>query len=209
MEAVLSGRREVAISQPRGAGKTTLLGCYALWELVRNPRGNDHLRGRSPRPGRGGRQVVRSVPTLQQAGEAWQAKAGVIRAAGGHLYKPATIREYERALRRRANPALGPEPLDEITRADLQELVDLLASEGLAATTIETTFNAVRAIYRHELARDRVKANPIREVTLPSGGNRRDRFATPTEAKALLAVLPEEDRAVWATAFYAGLGAAS
>jgi phage terminase large subunit-like protein len=37
MEAVLSDRREVVISQPRGAGKTTLLGCYALWELVRHP----------------------------------------------------------------------------------------------------------------------------------------------------------------------------
>ena len=37
MEAVLSDRREVVISQPRGAGKTTLLGCFALWELVRNP----------------------------------------------------------------------------------------------------------------------------------------------------------------------------
>jgi integrase len=42
-------------------------------------------------------------------------------------------------------------------------------------------------------------------VTLPSGGNRRERFATPAEAKALLVVLPEDDRAVWATAFYAGL----
>jgi site-specific recombinase XerD len=86
----------------------------------------------------------------------------VIRAAGGHLYKPATIREYERVLRLRGNPALGPKPLHEITRADLQELVDELASEGLAATTIETTLNAVRAIYRHELARDRVKGNPTR-----------------------------------------------
>jgi phage terminase large subunit GpA-like protein len=37
MEAVLSDRREVVISQPRGAGKTTLLGCYALYELVRHP----------------------------------------------------------------------------------------------------------------------------------------------------------------------------
>lgn len=37
MEAVLSDRREVVISQPRGAGKTTLLGLYALWELVRHP----------------------------------------------------------------------------------------------------------------------------------------------------------------------------
>ena len=37
MRAVLSKRREVVISQPRGNGKTTLLGCYALYELVRNP----------------------------------------------------------------------------------------------------------------------------------------------------------------------------
>jgi hypothetical protein len=37
MDAVLSDRREVTITQPRGAGKTTLLGCYALWELVRHP----------------------------------------------------------------------------------------------------------------------------------------------------------------------------
>lgn len=40
---------------------------------------------------------------------------------------------------------------------------------------------------------------------LPSGGDRRGRFATPTEAKQLLAALDEDDRAIWATAFYAGL----
>jgi phage terminase large subunit-like protein len=37
MEAILSDKREVTISQPRGAGKTTLLGCHALFELARNP----------------------------------------------------------------------------------------------------------------------------------------------------------------------------
>jgi integrase len=156
---------------------------------------------------RRGRTMVRTTPTLEQAGEAWleQVKAGVIRASGGQLYKPATPREYERAMRLRVNPALGNEPIDEITRADVQELVDELAAGGLAAPTIETTINAIRAIYRHEIGRDRVKNNPTRGVTLPSGGNRRERFATPTEAKALLAALSDEDRAVWATAFYAGL----
>jgi integrase len=156
---------------------------------------------------RRGRRLARTVPALAQAGEAWleQARTGVIRATGGRRYKPATIREYERALRRRANPALGAEPLDQITRVDLQELVDELAAGGFGATTIETTLNVIRAIYRHELARDRIKGNPTRGVALPSGGNRRERFATPAEAKALLAVLPEKDRAVWATAFYAGL----
>ena len=148
---------------------------------------------------RRGRAVRKPSPTLEDASTAWlqRARAGVIRATGGHPYKPATIREYECALRRRANPALGTEPLDAIARADLQVFVDELAAEGLAATTIETTINAIRAIYRHELARDRVKGNPTRGVALPSGGNRRERFATPTEAKALLAALPQEDRAVF------------
>jgi site-specific recombinase XerD len=57
----------------------------------------------------------------------------------------------------RAYPALGTEPLDQISRVDLQELVDGLVADALAATTIETTINAIRAVYRHELARDRLK----------------------------------------------------
>lgn len=156
---------------------------------------------------RRGRAARRAAPTLEVAGAGWldQARAGVIRARGGHRYKPGTVRAYEAALRLRAYPALGPEPLDGIGRADLQELVDELAAEGLAATTIEGTVNAIRAIYGHEIARDRLKVNPTRGLVLPSGGERRERFATPAEAKALLAALSDEDRAVWATAFYAGL----
>lgn len=156
---------------------------------------------------RRGRAVMQTAPTLEQAGAAWleRARSGVVRARGGNPYKPASIRDYERALRLRAYPKLGVEPLDEISRADLQELVDACNSEGLAATTIETTINAIRAIYRYEVARDRLKLNPTRGVQLPSGGARRERFATPAEAKALIAAVPVTDQAIWATAFYAGL----
>jgi integrase len=156
---------------------------------------------------RRGRAVVRDVPSLEAAGAAWleQAKAGIVRARGGHGYKPATVRGYQQALKLRAYPILGAEPLDEISRADIQALVDDLNAQGLAATTIETTVNAVRAIYRHEIGRDRLKVNPTRGVVLPSGGKRRERFATPAEARALIAAVCQEDKAVWATAFYAGL----
>jgi integrase len=65
--------------------------------------------------------------------------------------------------------------------------------------------NAIRAIYRHEIAHDRLKLNPTRGLTLPTGGNRRERFATPQEAGALIAAVPEGDRAMWATAFHGGL----
>jgi integrase len=156
---------------------------------------------------RRGRAVAREVATLERAGEAWleHARAGVIRARGGHAYKPATERAYEAALRLRAYPSFGREPLDEISRADMQTLVDELSADGLAATTIETTINAIRAIFRHEIGRDRLKLNPTRGVTLPSGGGRRERFATPAEARALIAAVGDADRAIWATAFYAGL----
>jgi hypothetical protein len=135
---------------------------------------------------------------LSRPGPGWCAR-------GGERYKPASVRGYECAPRLRAYPARGTEPLDQISRADAQELVDTLAAEGLAATTIKTTINSIRAIYRHELGRDRLKMNPTRGVTLPAGGSRRERFATPVEAKGLLAALETEDRALWATAFYAGL----
>jgi hypothetical protein len=118
---------------------------------------------------RRGREVRTTVPTLEQAGGAWleQARAGVIRRKGGDRYKPATLREYERALRRRAYPALGSEPLDQITADDVQELVDRLVHDGLAATTVETTVNGLRVIY----GRERVKVNPTRGVKLRPGGS--------------------------------------
>lgn len=156
---------------------------------------------------RRGRPLTTNTATLKEAGSAWLegARAKVIRARGGDIYKPATIRGYEQSLRLRAYPKLGTEPLDEITRADLQELIDELLADGLAATTIETTLNAIRAIYRHEIARDRIKENPTRGVTLPARGRGRDRIVTPAQAKYLLAALRDNDRAIWATAFYAGL----
>jgi integrase len=42
-------------------------------------------------------------------------------------------------------------------------------------------------------------------LELPAVRGRRDRIATRTEAAALIDALPESERALWATAFYAGL----
>ena len=47
--------------------------------------------------------------------------------------------------------------------------------------------------------------NRRRGCGLPSATTRRERAASPMEAADLLAALPLEDRALWATAFYAGL----
>lgn len=47
--------------------------------------------------------------------------------------------------------------------------------------------------------------NPCSGLELPAVRGRRERFASPEEAERLIAAAPERDRAVWATAMYAGL----
>jgi integrase len=153
------------------------------------------------------RQLVRAVPALEQAGEAGSSRRGPawsVRAVGSvkSQRRCAGMNGGCDCVRTRH---LGPSRSTRSVAPTSRNSWTALVGDGLAATTIETTINAIRAVYRHELARDRLKTNPTRGVTLASGGGRRERFATPVEAKALLAALRVEDRAVWATAFYAGL----
>jgi integrase len=154
----------------------------------------------------GGRKTLRTVALewLQAA------EAGTVRARGGDAYKPSAIRSYERTLRLRVYGPdapmawLGDEPIEDIRRADLQELVDNL-TDRIAAKTIEATVIPLKAVFRREIERDRLKVNPTVGLKLPRGEQPRDRIADPVEARALLAALPNEDRAIWATAMYAGL----
>jgi integrase len=108
-------------------------------------------------------------------------------------------------MRLRVLPDLGGTRLSEITRVTVQDLADRMLAEGKDASTIRNTFIPLRAIYRRAVARGEVGLNPVAGVELPAVRGRRDRIASPDEAAALIAALPEDDRAVWATAFYAGL----
>ena len=70
---------------------------------------------------------------------------------------------------------------------------------------MQCTLLPLRALYRHALSLDEVSGNPCTGLRLPAVRGRRDRIASPSEAAALLDALPLVDRAVWATAIYAGL----
>jgi integrase len=63
----------------------------------------------------------------------------------------------------------------------------------------------LRAIYRRALTRGELAINPTLKLTLPAVRGRRERTAHPDEADALITDVPLKDRALWATAFYAGL----
>lgn len=150
---------------------------------------------------------VQTRMTLRDAGDAWieGAKARQILTRSGHPYKPSAIRGYEADLKKYVYDDLGALRLAEIRRADVQALVDRLVGKGLSGSKVRNALMPLRAIIRYALERDDLHVNPCANLRLPAIGGTRDRVATPEEASALLAVLPEDERALWATAFYGGL----
>jgi integrase len=95
--------------------------------------------------------------------------------------------------------------LSDVENADLLALKERLFGSGIADSTIRNVFVPVRAIFRRAKRMGDIAINPAEDLDLPTGDNGRERAATPDEAKALIEALPEDDRALWATAFYAGL----
>jgi integrase len=144
--------------------------------------------------------------TLQQEVDDWLAGAreGRILNKREQPYKPAVIRNYELALRLRVLPDLGNRKLADIDLADLLELKERLQGEGVSGSTLRNTFVPLQAIYRRARRNGAVSVNPTLDLGLPTSGTR-ERAASPTQAAELLEPLADLERALWATAFYAGL----
>ncbi len=145
--------------------------------------------------------------TVREAAEAWMAAAetGLVRTRSGRPYKPAALRTYGLALRTKLLPELGELRLSSVTRNQVQDLVDGLLRQGMASSSVSNAVLPLRAIYRRALVRGEVAVNPTANLTLPAAEPRRLRVPRPEQAAALIDALPLGDRAMWATALYAGL----
>jgi integrase len=132
-------------------------------------------------------------------------RSGTIRTRSGDVYKPSAIRGYEAALRDRIVPVLGPVKIGDVQRRDAQRIADQMLAEGRDPSTIRNALMPLRVIYRRAIEDGDVTVNPTANLRLPAVRGRRDRIASPDEASKLLAALPESDRALWATALFAGL----
>jgi integrase len=145
--------------------------------------------------------------TVREKCEEWlgDARRGVVRARGGNEFKPSTIRAYDQALRLRVYPHIGTAQFYAVRRVHLQRLVDHLVADGVAPATINTVVGALGAVYGRAVHDDELQISPTRGVKVPAARNARERYVTREEAVALLAAAPERDKAIWATAIYAGL----
>ena len=133
-------------------------------------------------------------------------RTGTIRNRAGDPYKPSALRGYEGAMRRRVLPALGGVRLADLRRSDLQDFADGLLAKG--PEPIDGPGHAAAAAGdlparrqpRRGRRRTRRRPGAARRPRAP----RADRLAR-LRPRPLIAAAPDRDRALWATALYAGL----
>jgi integrase len=156
---------------------------------------------------RNGRLRATTAPTLDAAIEQWLegAEAGTIRTRGRRQFKPSTTRAVRQHYGRRLEEPLGRTRLDAITHIDLQELIDRLDTEGLGPSTIEGTVLPLRLVYRWARSRGIVALDPTDGLELPEKARGTRVPPSPADAAALLAAVPDSDRALWGVAMLAGL----
>jgi len=212
------------IRQRHGNGcKRPESGCKCPWQAeVYSPRDKKKIRKlfptkdaakgwRADASGQVRRKELRAptAVTLDQAADAWLegARTGLIRTRSGDPYKPSAVRSIEADLRLRVRPEFGPRKLAAITHTDLQDFVDTLVAEELSPSTIGGAILPLRVIYRRAVKRpdSGITVNPTTGLELPKAGGPRERVADPDECSRLLGALAPSDRALWATAMYAGL----
>jgi integrase len=145
--------------------------------------------------------------TVAEAAAAWLvgAEEGTIRNRSGNRYKPATLRGYRQALEDHVLPVLGETRLNGLTTSDIQEVVDRWQAAGQAPSTIRNSVKPLQAIYRRGRSREGLAVNPTRDLELPAPNPKEVEIVAPEVAAELLAAVPAGDRAIWATALYAGL----
>ena len=157
---------------------------------------------------RKGTRAGGSPTTIREAAAALVTgiRSGAIRTRSGDEYKPSARRNYEEALRKRILPRMGHMLIVEVTRGDVQRFVDHLLASGIST--------------EHDPQHGQPAAGD-----LPPGGARTARWPStrrsdcscrrcagsatgsplPRRPQRCSSALPDRDRAIWATAMYAGL----
>lgn len=148
-----------------------------------------------------------AAPTLADAYQEWKAavEAGTVRSKDGERFKPAVWRAYESKFRLYILPRFGRVRVNELRLVHVQAWVHELQEQGQAARTVRNAVMPLRTFYRWARLREYVTVHPCDGLELPTGEQARERVATVAEAVRLIAAVPERDKAIWATACFAGL----
>lgn len=140
---------------------------------------------------------------LDDAVAEWLGKCerGEVRSRRRIPYSALTLRDYRSDLDRFVLPELGHLAVGDITRVDVQTIVERMNGQGFAGQTVRNAVVALQALYRWK----KPPIDPTTDLDLPEPGARRERAASPEEAERLVHALEGDARDVYAAALYSGL----
>jgi integrase len=140
---------------------------------------------------------------LDDAVAEWLGKCerGQVRSRRRTEYSASTIRDYRSDLARFVMPTLGHRAVTDVTRAEVQTVIEEMNGQGYAGQTTRNAIVALQAFYRWR----KPSIDPTINLDLPEPGARRERAASPAEAEALLDALDGDTHDIYAAAFYSGL----
>lgn len=125
--------------------------------------------------------------TFRSYGEQW-------RAAKPH--RPTTQVKAEQHLRVHAYPAFGDRQLSRIRRGDVQSWVTAMEKNGMKPSTVRTTFNTIRAVFRAAVDDKVIAESPCKNVDLPEVERRKVVPLTVDQVRALAEAMPDQYRAL-------------
>ena len=122
----------------------------------------------------------------------------------GRPYRPATVRSYRQASGY-LEPALGRYGSQRSRAATCSASSTRCDADGSAGSTIRNKLDPLRVLYRRAIQDEQVTRSPIDQLAAPGIRTKPRASSRPNAPRELLALLPDSERALWTTLFYAGL----
>ncbi len=154
-----------------------------------------------------GTQLAVAGPRLADACDQFieAAREGVALNKWGRRYRRRAWEDLESALRHVPDELLRRR-LGDVSRGDVQRLVDELTRRGMSGSRVRSVVNALRSLYRWAQDRELVGHDPAANVRLPAmDATPRDRVATPDRVRNVARDSARARPRAVADGLYAGL----
>jgi integrase len=148
-------------------------------------------RGRLQAGGKAQASKAAAGPTVGALFEQFvaDARAGIAVNRSGRAYRPRAIDDYVTAWTKHARADLASRAIADVTRGDVQALLDKLARDGVGASRLQSVATGLRALWRWAGARDRCDPNALNGLRMLKVKAKPRTILSPAQVQTILAPL--------------------
>jgi integrase len=142
---------------------------------------------------------AKSDTTFEEVSQKW------LKDVARHNVKPSTYDRYAHDVNYHLSPTFGRMKLTSITAEKIQSFVSEKIDDGCSPRSVVLMLKMLGAVMKWAVANNYIGKNPVTNVKRPRVSDEEMDFLTADEVNRLLAALPDEHRALFATAVMSGL----